>query len=210
MRKLNVQTWNRRKHFEFFNTFQDPFFAVAAPMDVTKAYEFAKATRNSFFAVYLHDCMKAINDVKAFRYRIENENEVVIHDKIHASATIMRLDKTFGFSFIDYDENFEVFKQNVEQEKERILNSDDLFPPKNTEDCIYCSALPWVNFTGHKEPFHGKKESVPKIAFSKMEDEGAKKVMTVSVSVNHALMDGYHVGQFTEKFQEYLLKHEIS
>ncbi|MFK7747851.1 MAG: CatA-like O-acetyltransferase [Kordia sp.] len=210
MKKLDLQNWNRRKHFEFFNTFQDPFFAVAAPMDVTKAYEFAKASGVSFFAVYMHDCMKAINDVEAFRYRIQNENEVVIHEAIHASATIMRPDHTFGFSFIDYDVDFEKFKQNLDKEKERIIHSDELFPPKNTEDCVYVSALPWVRFTGHKEPFHGKKESVPRIAFSKMEAVNGKKVLTVSVSVNHALMDGYHVGQFTEKFQEYLLKHKIS
>ena len=210
MRKLDIQTWNRRQHFAFFNTFQDPFFAVAAPMDVTKAYDFAKASGNSFFAVYLHDCMKAINAVEAFRYRIENDTEVVVHEVIHASATILRPDKTFGFSFIDYDANFEVFAQNVAQEKERILHSDDLFPPKNTEDCVFASALPWVHFTGHKEPFHGKKESVPRLAFSKMEVVDGKKMMTVSVSVNHALMDGYHVGQFTEKFQENLLNHEIS
>ncbi|MEM6685844.1 MAG: CatA-like O-acetyltransferase [Bacteroidota bacterium] len=209
MQKLDIHTWNRKKHFAFFNTFQNPFFAVAAPMDVTNAYEFAKASDNSFFAVYLHDCMKAVNAVEAFHYRIENENEVVVHDAIHASATILRPDHTFGFSFIDYDADFEVFKKNVANEKERILHSNDLFPPKNTEDCIYCSALPWVNFTGHKEPFHGKKESVPKIAFSKMEIVDGKKIMTVSVTVNHALMDGYHVGQFTEQFQENLLKHEI-
>ena len=207
MKKLNVSTWNRRKHFEFFNTFQDPFFAVAAPMDVTKAYNFAKASANSFFAVYLHDCMKAINEVEPFRYRIENEDEIVIHESIHASATIMRPDKTFGFSFIKYHSDFEIFKQNLDKEKERIINSDDLFPPENTEDCVYVSALPWVSFTGHKEPFHGKKESVPQIAFSKMEATNDKKIMTVSVSVNHALMDGYHVGQFTEKFQDFLLKH---
>ncbi|WP_046757002.1 CatA-like O-acetyltransferase [Kordia jejudonensis] len=207
MKKLNIDTWNRKQHFEFFNTFKDPFFAVAAPMDVTKAYHFAKATGNSFFAVYLHDCMKAVNSVEAFKYRIENEHEVVIHDHIHASPTIMRPDKTFGFSFIDYDADFEIFAQNIKAEKDRIFNSTDLFPPKNTEDCVFCSALPWVGFTGHKEPFHGKKESVPRIAFSKMEAKKDKKIMTVSVSVNHALMDGYHVGQFTEKFQENLLKH---
>ncbi len=210
MRKLNVQTWNRKEHFAFFNTFQDPFFAVATPMDVTKAYEFSKASGNSFFAVYLHDCMKAVNAVEAFRYRIENENEVVVHDAIHASATILRENNVFGFSFIEYDANFKVFNHNITQEKERIYNSDALFPTKNTEDCVFVSALPWVNFTGHKEPFHGKKESVPRIAFGKMETVGTKKMMTLSVSVNHALMDGYHVGQFTEKFQENLLKHEIS
>ena len=53
MKKLDVQHWNRRQHFEFFNTFQDPFFAIAVPVEVGKAYEFAKASGHSFFAVYL-------------------------------------------------------------------------------------------------------------------------------------------------------------
>ena len=28
--------------------------------------------------------------------------------------------------------------------------------------------------------------------------------MTVAISVNHALMDGYHIGIFNDKFQEFL------
>ena len=28
--------------------------------------------------------------------------------------------------------------------------------------------------------------------------------MNVSISVNHALVDGYHVGEFSEKFQQFL------
>lgn len=204
MKKLNIETWNRKAHFNFFNTFVDPYFGVTAKVDVTKAYAHAKAENKSFFAVYLHACMKAVNAVEAFKYRIENENEVVIHDAIHASATILRPDNTFGFSFIDYDEDYEVFNRNVLQEKERIYNSTDLFPPKNTEDCVYCSAMPWIDFSGHKEPFHGKKESVPRFAFSKMMNEGSAKKMNIAITVNHALMDGYHVGQFVEKYQEYL------
>jgi len=204
VKKLNIETWNRKAHFNFFNTFVDPYFGVTAKVDVTKAYAYAKATDKSFFSMYLHACMKAVNAVEAFKYRIENENEVVVHDAIHASATILRPDKTFGFSFIDFHEDYEVFNGNVQSEKERIYNSTALFPPKNTEDCIYCSAMPWIDFSGHKEPFHGKKESVPRLAFSKMIDEGEYKKMNIAITVNHALMDGYHVGQFVEKYQEYL------
>jgi chloramphenicol O-acetyltransferase type A len=28
--------------------------------------------------------------------------------------------------------------------------------------------------------------------------------MNVSISVNHALVDGYHIGEFFERFQNYL------
>ena len=113
----------------------------------------------------------------------------------------MRADKTFGFSFIDYDENIKVFIANFEKEKSRIQNSDDLFPPVNEQNCIYCSALPWFKFNGHKEPISGDIESVPKLAFSKIEEVNDKLIMNVSINVNHALVDGYHVGLFAEKFQ---------
>ena len=91
----------------------------------------------------------------------------------------------------NHDEDFAVFNQNVTDEKERIINADDLFPPKNTEDCVYVSAIPWVNFTGHKEPFHGKKESVPRIAFSKMELINNKKMNPNSFNIMITEHDGF-------------------
>jgi chloramphenicol O-acetyltransferase type A len=147
--------------------------------------------------------MKAINAVENFKYRIE-EGKVIVYKIIHASPTIMRSDNTFGFSFIEYDENLNEFAKNFEKEKLRIQNSNDLYPPKNSLDCIHCSAMPWLNFSGHKEPVSNTIDSVPKFAFGKASYVEDKLIMNVSVCVNHALVDGYHVGIFSEKFQEYL------
>ena len=71
---------------------------------------------------------------------------------------------------------------------------------------MHCSSLPWVNFSGHKEPFKGDKDSIPKLAFSKMDNLGTKKEMKIAVSVNHALVDGYHVGLFNDRLQFHLNK----
>lgn len=205
MRYLDIENWNRKKHFEHFSKLQDPYFAVVADVDVTKAFQYAKEKKISFFALYLHACIKAINAVENLRYRIEGD-KVVIHDVIHASATIPREDTTFGFSFIHYSEDFEEFNSNLEKEKERIVNSTDLFPPVNTEDCIYCSALPWIQFSSHKEPVSGFKESVPKLAFAKFSEKEGRLMMPVSIAVNHALADGYHVGEFFKHYQTELDK----
>lgn len=204
MKLLDVNTWNRKQLFEHFMGFHDPYFAVSFKVDVTMAYKFAKSNEVSFFTKYLHACLQAMNDIENFRYRLDSENRVVVHDVIHASATILRPDKTFGFSFIHFDDDILKFQERVNQEKERIFNSQELFPPTNSNDCIHCSSLPWLNFTGHKEPFMGIKDSVPKVAFSKVEVSNNTKEMTIALSVNHALVDGYHVGVFKEKFQFYL------
>ena len=204
MRELDLENWNRREHFNFFSQFEDPYFAVTIDFDVTKTLNYSIKNNVSFFVLYLHACMKAINTVENFKHRIHGD-KIVVHDIINASATILRPDHTFGFSFIHYSDDYSEFLKNYEAEKKRILNSKDLFPKQETDDCIYCSAMTWFNFSGHKEPLFGvKKESVPKLAFGKYILKNSKMMMPVSIAVSHALVDGYHVGQFTEKFQSIL------
>ena len=204
MKQIDLNNWNRKLLFEHFKNFADPYFSVVIPFNVSNAYENSKSGNHSFFARYLHDCMKALNEVENLKYRIIND-EVVKYDVIHASPTLMRSDKTFGFSFVRFDKNLDVFINNINKEQDRINNSAELYPSEEYRlDCIHCSALPWVNFTGHKEPVSGQKDSVPKLAFSKAVEIDNKLIMNVAINVNHALVDGYHVSLFSEKFQEYL------
>jgi len=205
LRKIDLNTWNRKQHFEHFIQMSDPYFAVTIPFDVTLAYEFSKDTQTSFFGTYLHACMKAINATENMKYRIV-EGDIISYDIIHASPTIMKTNGTFAFSFIHFDERLETFIENLNKEKLRIEYSMNLFPPQNSLDCIYCSAMPWLNFSGHKEPVSGNLDSVPKLAFSKMTKVGDVLKMNIAVSVNHALVDGNHVALFAEKFQDYLNK----
>ena len=205
MEIFDIENWNRKQHYNHFSKLKDPYFGVTITVDVTKAYHFSKEKKISFFGRYLHDCMKAINGVDELKLRINN-SVVEKHEVINASATIMRQDNTFGFSFINFDENLDVFLNNLENEKQRINSTTDLFPPVNGLDCIHCSALPWLSFSGHKEPVSGEIDSVPKLAFSKIVFNNDKIEMNVAINVNHALVDGYHVSLFAEKFQYYLNK----
>ena len=203
MKIVDTTSWNRHKLYNHFLGLKDPYFGVTIPFDVTKAYEYAKDNTISFFVKYLHDCLKAINKVDNFRYRII-DGQVIDFEVIHASATIARPDHTYGFSFIEYDKDLEIFLNRFKKEKQRILSSDDLYPPVNGQDCIHCSAMPWFTFTGHKEPTSGELQSIPQLAFSKFEKRDNRLIMNVSIHVNHALVDGYHVGLFAEEFQFYL------
>jgi chloramphenicol O-acetyltransferase type A len=49
-----------------------------------------------------------------------------------------------------------------------------------------------------------KGRSIPKITFGKITRDGEKMWLPVDIHVNHALMDGFHVGKFVERFQELL------
>lgn len=200
--KLNLETWNRMEHFLFFKQMEEPFFGITTTIDCTKAYEKSKELGVSFFVYYLHMTLLAVNKIENFRYRILND-EIYIYDQIDASATIMRADNTFGFSLMTYSENLVVFNENATQEIARIQTTTGLFTRDFAENLIHFSALPWVNFTAltHARSFTFP-DSCPKISFGKMIDDNGKKSMAISINVHHGLMDGFHVSQFLDYFQE--------
>lgn len=200
--KLNLEAWNRKEHFLFFKQMEEPFFGVTITVDCTKAYKKAKEMGVSFFTYYLHKTLSAVNQFEPFRYRII-DNEVYIFDRIDVSSTILREDKTFGFSQIEYSKDLNQFAENTKKEIARIQTTTGLFTREYSENLIHFSALPWINFTSfsHARSFTWP-DSCPKISFGKMMDENGKKTMSMSIHVHHGLMDGYHVGEFVELFQK--------
>lgn len=180
---------------------EEPFFGVTVPIDCTKAYAKAKELGVSFFTYYLHKTLVAVNATEAFRYRII-ENEVYLFDQIDASATILREDKTFGFSLMVYSEDLTEFAEATKTEITRIQNTPGLITRDFSINLIHFSAVPWVNFTSYS---HARSftfpDSCPKISFGKMMDDNGKKTMQMAVHVHHALVDGYDVGLFVSSFE---------
>jgi len=202
--KIDISSWNRKEHFEFFNTFEEPFFGITTQIDMTIAYEKSKKLQIPFFVYYLHKTIAAINQVENFRYRIE-DNEVVLYDEIDASATIMREDKTFGFSFMKFHSDIQEFAEIAQTEIERIQTTQGLFTREFPENIIHFSAVPWINFTGltHSRKFT-LKDSCPKVSYGKLMTDNGKKTMAMTVLAHHGLVDGYHMGLFVDGLQNLL------
>ncbi len=204
--KLELDTWNRKEHFEFFGSFDEPFFGITTNLDFTKGYQKIEDLGYPYFLFYLHKSLLAANSIEAFRYRIEDDN-VYLYDKIHASPTIGREDHTFGFSFMEHHDDFGTFVSESKKEIEAVKNSKGLRHTDNAKriDTIHYSSIPWCNFTGLSHARHFQfKDSVPKISFGKYTKVEGKLTLPVSVHVHHGLADGYHVGQYLELFQKLL------
>ena len=200
--KLDLNTWNRKEHFLFFKQMEEPFYGITTTIDCTKAYAKAKELGVSFFSYYLHKTLSAVNAIENFRYRII-EDEVYVFDVIDASATVMREDTTFGFSYMPYTENPIDFAHIVKTEIEHIQTTTGVFTREYPENLIHFSALPWINFSSlsHARSFSWP-DSCPKISYGKLLDENGKKTMPISVHVHHGLVDGYHVGLFLDALQQ--------
>lgn len=199
---LDIDTWARKEHYEFFSRFEEPFFGVCVDIDCSIAWQQANAMETSFFLLYLHRSLVAANEVTPFRYRI-NDGKVWVYDSVGASPTINRPDSTFGFGYMDYYPDYATFSVKAAEEVARVRNSKGLVPAISGENVIHYSALPWIDFSAvsHARAFSFP-DSCPKISFGKMTEVHGRKRMSMSVHVHHGLMDGFHVGNFIDLFQQ--------
>ena len=206
MKIIDINTWKRKEHFNFFSQFDEPFFGIVSEVDCTKAFQFTENKDVSFFAYYLHKSLVAANNIDEFKYRIKDE-KVVLFDKIDASPTIGREDGTFAFSFIKFNSDFNVFYKSLLKEMNKVKNSNGLRATNDSEilDVIHFSSIPWVKFTGLTHARNFKLvDSCPKITFGKTYYNNNKLLMPVSVNAHHGLVDGKHIGDYFELFQKLL------
>lgn len=200
--EIDLSTWARKGHYEFFRNFEEPFFGITASAECTRTYKLSRNSDHSFFLHYLHIILSAVNKLDAFCYRIENDR-VYRHHRIDASSTIDRADGTFGFSRIPFDPDFESFARNAEQIIRDVRQSEGLQPADDAENVIHFSAIPWVNFTAisHARPF-SRPDSSPKIAVGKMTEHNGRYSFPVAVHLHHALADGRDAGRFFELLEQ--------
>jgi len=202
--QIDISNWKRREHFEVFNTFDEPLFGVVVRVECAKAREVAHEKRYPFSLYYLYFSLKAANEIEEFRYRIEDD-KVVCYDSVGAATTIFREDETYGCGYFPYTEDIEAFMQQAKAETERVKAEFGLKFPDPGPEVIHYSTVPWVDFyaVNHARKFTASR-SIPKITFGKITRDGDKMWLPVDVHANHALMDGYHVGKFVDRFQELL------
>lgn len=202
--EINLSTWKRREHFEVFKNFDEPLFGITVRVECSAAYKKAKEYGYSFSNYYLYLSLKAANEIEEFRYRIEGD-KVVCYDSVGAGPTIFREDETYGCGYMAFNEDMAEFMKQATAEVERVKAEHGLKFPYAGEDLIHYSTLPWADFTAvNHARILSAGRSIPKITFGKLTRDGDKMWLPVDVHANHALMDGFHVGRFVERFQELL------
>lgn len=205
MKLIDIATWKRREHFQHFSGLDDPYWSISTALDCSNTWRDSKEKGESFFLHCLFRSLVAVNRVEELRLRIVN-GQVVCFSRVHASATVLRPDETFGCSFIEFLDDFSAFAATAAKSiEETKLRSGMCLDQDYRADQIYYSSIPWHHFTGltYAKSFNSE-DSVPRITFGKVFQQGKRKMLPVSIQVHHGLADGLHVSRFLEHFQNLL------
>lgn len=192
--------WPRRELFDFFSAMSQPFYSVTFRQDVTRLYAFAKENRLSFYHSLVCLCTKAVNQVEAFRYALRGE-DLVLFDRRNPSFTDLKPGaENFHIVTLPMEEDIRSFCAAA---RARSAAQVSFLDQEDSLDLIYFTCLPWVEMTGlTNERDFDPDDAVPRIAWGKYAGEGGRKVLHISMELNHRFVDGLHVGRFHEALSE--------
>jgi chloramphenicol O-acetyltransferase type A len=208
MKYIDMQTWPRRELFKFFSTMDYPHFNICSQLDITNTHHYAKSNQVSLFKAILFAICKAANSIPEFKTRIRGD-QVVEHEVVHPSTTILNDEKVFGFCHIDYTSQVSDFFEGAGRSMDAARNKLSLVDEPGRDDYLFITVLPWIRFTGVCHPIHmNPVDSVPRIGWGKYCVEGGKVEVPLATQLHHAVADGYHVGLFITALEEMLAEPE--
>ena len=202
---LDLDTWNRRHLFRSYLGTDFPYVNIGCELDITKLYRYVKEEGLSLYFSLIYAATKAADEIENFRYRFEGEQPFVIdHNTAFTTHLIPGEDL---FTMVEC-EDYPTLKEFAEKNRERAdipHPESGLYQMKGRMDFINFTCIPWVHYTHFVRTI--KEDGVdcnPKMSFGKYIKKDGRVLIPFSSQTHHGLTDGYHVGMFFQRLEEYL------
>ena len=199
----DVENWNRKHTYEFFLGFDDPYVDGTANIDITPLYDYCKKKGLGFGYATLWVAGKLCNEIENLRLRIV-DGELRLYDQVNLGQTLGHPDGSYTHCFLQYYADIDEFCTKAKAHAtERLKYPGEHDERSSGMDVIHSSIVRWIHFTSIKNPRMNKQDHIPKLMIGKAEEDfRGRLMMPVSLSVHHALADGYHMGLFYNGYQK--------
>ncbi|MDF9830895.1 CatA-like O-acetyltransferase [Parabacteroides sp. PF5-6] len=209
--RIDIEQFERKNSIHFFQNFPDPNISITSEVECTGARARAKARGVSFFLYYAHAMLKACNEIKEFKYRMDTAGELYYYDTIDALAVIRTGENgRYNTLRFPYHEELQTFAQTAC----RIIDEHEVStsPFESEEDCpqddlgvFLLSALPTLSFTGISFAHQSAMDGYPLSLIGKLIQREGKEYIPIGLKVNHAFIDGHHLALYYQRVSTLLM-----
>ena len=196
--EIKLENFERKDSFLQFFYKKRPFVSITTELEITNLVKYSKKHKN-LYALIGFVILKAVNEIKEFKYRFENE-KIVMYDKITTSFTDLKKDNNVGFLNVDFAENYTNFLSNFKKAREEMLKAEGLLTYEN-QGQIWCSCVPWYKFSSMEVPYDDD-YTIPQFVWGQYELKKRKYFINMHIFVNHAFVDGFRIGKLINLFNE--------
>ena len=201
--KIDIKEWDRKLAYETFSKYDDPYTGIVSKIDITNLVNFCKQNNYSFYGCMTYFVLKTLNDIDAFKYgygKDNGENIIYRYDNLAATATVINERNELNFTrYIEFTEDILTFLNDFLNATKDASNNIQYYKIIGLENMnkINITCMPWVTFSNFKDAIDFKeKSSKPKICWGKYYLDGDKYFIDISLLINHAFQDGYHMRLF--------------
>ncbi len=195
---IDMSTWSRSRTFEFYRRFANPSYSINVQYSIEPLYKQAKKNGDSFFLLTLYAILRAANEVPQLRQRYIN-GQVIEYEQLAAMTPIMTPNEEFCQAWCEFRSDFPQFKEVAHLEIEAAKKAQPGPRLNHDEDYICASCVPWLHFTGGTQADFTFNETVPILAWGKMQEN---KIPIIG-RFNHYFVDGLHFSRFFNKIELY-------
>ncbi len=205
MEYIDMDNWKRREHFAFFHSLDYPQYNVCMNIDITRFLAFVKKNNLSLYYSLIFAVTTVANGNENFLYRIR-DGRVILHDMTHPSFTDMTPgDDLFKLVNMNLSGDLLHFTEKARKASQLVTSYFPSADDERRDDLIYITCLPWISFTHISHTIRlSADDAAPRISWGKYYRDDGKILLPFSVQVNHALVDGVHVGEYVAQLQAYL------
>lgn len=205
MKYIDIENWKRKEHYQFFSQMDYPQYNICSNLDVTRFVRYVKENKLSFYYSMIYASSFVINQIDEFKYRIR-DGKVVLHETIHPSFTDLQPgNELFKFLLVEMEDSLPEF---VEKTITKSHQQTTYFPMNeigNRDDLVLITCVPWISFTHISHTIKlDKEEAMPRVSWGKYFKERERILLPFSVQVNHAFVDGMHIGKYIEQLQKFI------
>ena len=115
MKEIDMHTWDRKEHFDFFSQMDIPFYNINCEIDITGLKEYTEREKTSFTNTLMFLITQEMIKVPNFRYRIIN-GKVFEYESLDPSfACLKEYEELFRFITVDFIDALTAFDKKVKQ-----------------------------------------------------------------------------------------------
>ena len=166
-RYLEMESYKRKGHFEYFNSMAYPYVGLTVDTDITGLLKTIRREGLPFFLTFCYCASRAANGVAEFRQRIL-DGKIIEFDRCQTSHTVALEDGTYCYCTLDSSMPFRNYIAYAKEEQEKAKRAPSIQEEESEAlDKFFISTLPWLSYTALVQPVPFPADSNPRITWGK-------------------------------------------
>lgn len=199
--EIDRATWPRLPYYYYFTKMQPMSFTISLKLDITNTYR--KKGDRHFFPLYLYAATKALPQELRMA---DNDGQLGYYNQLTPSYSVIHDDHSISSCWTTFDPELAVFYAQVQADMQQVRHAHGpVGKPDAPANSFECGMLPWLAFDSYTpQPVDGLPSLFPVLQAGRYTQVEGRWLMPVSLTVNHAVADGYHASAYLNALQALL------